>query len=39
MIATRLVWGFVPYLIQTLEDRRPAQLARRASPREQLVVG
>ena len=35
VIAVRVGWGFtVPYL-----DRRPAQRARRASPRERLVAG
>jgi monovalent cation/hydrogen antiporter len=39
VIAVRLLWQFtVPYLIRAL-DRRPAQVARRAGPRERLVVG
>ncbi|HEV8652373.1 MAG TPA: Na+/H+ antiporter [Actinomycetes bacterium] len=39
VIVVRVVWGFtVPYLIRAL-DRRPAQVARRAGPRERLVVG
>jgi CPA1 family monovalent cation:H+ antiporter len=39
VIAVRVGWGFtVPYLVRVL-DRRPAQRARRASPRERLVAG
>jgi monovalent cation/hydrogen antiporter len=39
VIAVRIGWGFtVPYLIRAL-DRRPAQVARRASARERLVAG
>jgi CPA1 family monovalent cation:H+ antiporter len=39
VIVVRLLWGFtVTYLVRAL-DRRPAQRARRASPRERLVVG
>jgi Na+/H+ antiporter len=39
VIAVRVGWGFsVPYLIRVL-DRRPSQRARRAGPRERLVVG
>jgi Na+/H+ antiporter len=39
VIAVRVGWGFtVPYLVRAL-DRRPAQRARRASPRERLVAG
>jgi monovalent cation/hydrogen antiporter len=38
VIAVRVAWGFtVPYLIRAL-DRRPSQLAMRASPRERLVT-
>jgi monovalent cation/hydrogen antiporter len=39
VIAVRVGWGFsVPYLVRLL-DRRPAQRARRAGPRERLVIG
>jgi Na+/H+ antiporter len=39
VIGVRLVWGFtVPYLIRLL-DRRPRQVARRAGPKERLIVG
>jgi Na+/H+ antiporter len=39
VIIARLGWVFtVPYLIRVL-DRRPSQVARRAGPRERLVVG
>jgi Na+/H+ antiporter len=39
VIGVRLAWGFtVPYIIRAL-DRRPSQVARRAGPRERLVVG
>jgi Na+/H+ antiporter len=39
VIAMRIAWQFtVPYVIRAL-DRRPSQLARRAGPRERLVVG
>jgi monovalent cation/hydrogen antiporter len=39
VIGVRLAWGFtVPYLVRAL-DRRPAQRARRAGPRERLVIG
>jgi len=39
VIAVRIGWEFsIPYLARAL-DRRPAQRARRASPREQLVAG
>jgi Na+/H+ antiporter len=39
VIGVRLAWGYtVPYLIRLL-DRRPSQIARRASARERLVVG
>jgi monovalent cation/hydrogen antiporter len=39
VIAVRVGWGFsVPYLIRAL-DRRPAQRARRAGPKERLVAG
>jgi CPA1 family monovalent cation:H+ antiporter len=38
VIAVRVAWGFtVPYLIRAL-DRRPSQIAMRASPRERLVT-
>jgi monovalent cation/hydrogen antiporter len=38
VIAVRIAWGFtVPYLIRAL-DRRPSQIAMRASPRERLVT-
>ena len=38
VIAARLAWGFtVPYIIRMI-DRRPAQVARRAGPRERLVT-
>jgi Na+/H+ antiporter len=39
VIGVRIGWGFsVPYLVRAL-DRRPSQVARRAGPRERLVVG
>jgi monovalent cation/hydrogen antiporter len=39
VIIVRVGWVFtVPYLIRVL-DRRPSQVARRAGPRERLVVG
>jgi CPA1 family monovalent cation:H+ antiporter len=39
VIGARIAWGFtVPYLVRVL-DRRPAQVARRAGPRERLIVG
>jgi len=38
VIATRLGWGFIPYLARVL-DRRPAQRARRAGAGERLVAG
>lgn len=39
VIVIRLGWQFtVPYLIRAL-DRRPSQVARRASARERLIVG
>jgi Na+/H+ antiporter len=39
VIIVRVGWGFsIPYLIRML-DRRPSQVARRAGPRERLVVG
>jgi monovalent cation/hydrogen antiporter len=39
VIIVRIGWGFsIPYLIRVL-DRRPSQVARRAGPRERLVVG
>jgi monovalent cation/hydrogen antiporter len=39
VIGVRLAWGFtVPYIIRAL-DRRPSQVARRAGPRDRLVVG
>jgi NhaP-type Na+/H+ or K+/H+ antiporter len=39
VIAVRVGWGFtIPYLIRA-PDRRPAQRAQRASPRDRLVAG
>jgi monovalent cation/hydrogen antiporter len=39
VIVVRLAWVFtVPYLVRAL-DRRPSQVARRAGPRERLIIG
>jgi Na+/H+ antiporter len=39
VVVVRLAWGFTATYVVRALDRRPSQLARRASARERLVVG